>query len=45
MVVADAVDYCRMAGKLLEVDELAIEVEGDASLALDLLTAAQAFTV
>jgi len=45
VIVAGAVDYCRMAGKLLDIDELAMEVEGDAALALDLLNAAQAFTV
>lgn len=45
VVVADAVDYCRMAGRLLRIDELAIEVEGDATLALDLLNGAQAFAV
>ena len=45
VIVADAVDYCRMAGKLLDVDELDIEVEGDAALALDLLNGAQAFAV
>ena len=45
VVVADAIDYCRMVGKLLRVDELAIEVEGDAALALDLLNGAQAFAV
>lgn len=45
VVVADAIDYCRMAGKLLRIDELAVEVEGDATLALDLLSGAQAFAV
>ena len=45
VIVADAVEYCRMAGKLLDVDELTIEVEGDAALALDLLNGAQAFAV
>lgn len=43
-IVADAVAYCRMAGKLLGVDELAFEVDGDGSLALDLFVGAQAFT-
>ena len=45
VVVADAIDYCRMVGRLLRVDELAIEVEGDAAIALDLLNGAQAFAV
>jgi uncharacterized protein (TIGR03083 family) len=45
VVVANAIDYCRMAGRLLPVEELAIEVEGDASLALDLLAGAQAYAV
>jgi uncharacterized protein (TIGR03083 family) len=45
VVVADAVDYCRMAGRLLAIEELAIEVEGDPSLALDVLAGAQAYAV
>ncbi len=44
-VIADAIDYCRMAGRLLRIDELDIEVEGDPALALGLLTGAQAFAV
>ena len=45
VVVADAVTYCRMVGQLLAVDELPVEVEGDAELALDLLTGAASFAV
>jgi uncharacterized protein (TIGR03083 family) len=45
VVIADAIDYCRMAGRLLAIEELAIVVEGDPSLALDVLAGAQAYAV
>ena len=39
-VVADAIDYCRVAARRLTTDELDAVIEGDAELAGRLLTAA-----
>ncbi len=39
-VVADAIDYCRVAARRLTIDELDAVIEGDAELAGRLLTAA-----
>jgi uncharacterized protein (TIGR03083 family) len=44
-VVVDALDYCRLVGRLLTIDELTFEAEGDAAAGLDLLHGAQAFAV
>jgi hypothetical protein len=42
-IVADAVDYCRVVGKLRAVETLELTVEGDAGLAVDVLHGARAF--
>jgi uncharacterized protein (TIGR03083 family) len=44
-VVADAVDYCRLAARRVAVDEIDALVEGDARLAERLLTAATIIAV
>ncbi|MBI5089320.1 MAG: maleylpyruvate isomerase family mycothiol-dependent enzyme [Actinobacteria bacterium] len=44
-IVADAVDYCRVASRRIGVDELSATVEGDAALADRLLTAATIIAV
>ena len=37
LIVTDALDFCRIAGRHLDVDEVALEVEGDEAFARDLL--------
>jgi hypothetical protein len=44
-VVAEAAPFCRTAGKLLTVEELAPDVEGDPELADLVFTAVQLFAV
>jgi len=39
-VIADAVDYCRVAARRIEVDSIAADVDGDHELAAGLLAAA-----
>jgi len=41
LIVADALDFCRIAGRHLDVDEVALEVEGDEEFARDLLASAR----
>jgi hypothetical protein len=41
LVVIDALGFCRIAGRHLEVDELDFEVEGDTTLARDMLASAR----
>ncbi len=41
LIVTDALDFCRIAGRHLDVDEVALEVEGDEELARDLLASAR----
>ena len=42
-ITADVVDFCRLVGDRLAPHELGCEIEGDATLAADLLAAAPAF--
>ncbi len=42
-IVADAVDFCRLAAQRLDPAELAVVIEGDAALADDLLVGAAVF--
>lgn len=44
-IVADVVDYCRMASRRLPVAELDTDIEGDGSLAAELLRAASLLAV
>lgn len=44
-VVADVVDYCRMAARRIEPAELSVDIEGDAELGRSLLEAAQLLAV
>jgi len=41
LIVTDALDFCRIAGRHLDVDEVAHEVEGDQAFARDLLASAR----
>jgi uncharacterized protein (TIGR03083 family) len=41
LIVADALDFCRIAGRHLDVDEVTHEVEGDEEFARDLLASAR----
>lgn len=43
MITADVVDFCRRVGDRLAPGELTCEIDGDATLAADLLAAAPAF--
>lgn len=45
LVVADVVDYCRLAARRIEPDRLECVFEGDTDLGRDLLRAAQVFAV
>jgi uncharacterized protein (TIGR03083 family) len=42
-IVADAVDYCRVVGKLRPLESLTLHLDGDAGLALDVLEGARTF--
>jgi hypothetical protein len=42
-VVADVVDFCRLAAQRLDPDGLRAEIEGDAEVARKVLVAAQVF--
>ncbi len=42
-IVADAVDYCRVVGKLSPLESLTLDVDGDAMLARDVLEGARTF--
>lgn len=44
-IVTDVVDYCRMAAQRISIDELDMEMTGDASTGRTLLQAAAAFAV
>jgi uncharacterized protein (TIGR03083 family) len=41
--ITDAVEFCRMSAQRLAIDELAIDVDGDRSFALDVCRGAQVF--
>jgi uncharacterized protein (TIGR03083 family) len=41
LIVTDSLDFCRIAGRHLDVDEVAHEVEGDQAFARDLLASAR----
>lgn len=45
LIVADVVDYCRLAARRITLEELEHEVEGDVDCAHDLLAAAQVFAL
>lgn len=45
MVVADVIDYCRLAARRLTVSELGPTIEGDRDVAIQLLEAAQVMAV
>ena len=40
-LIADVVDYCRVVSRRLDIDDLEMTTEGDASLAVTLLKASQ----
>ena len=44
VLVADAVEFCRMAAQRLDVDELDLHVEGDRDVAQDVLVGARIFS-
>jgi hypothetical protein len=41
LIVTGALDFCRIAGRHLDVDDVAHEVEGDQAFARDLLASAR----
>jgi hypothetical protein len=43
IVVADVVDFCRLAAKRLPADQLVCHIEGDEQLAADVLVGAAVF--
>jgi hypothetical protein len=45
VLVADVIDYCRVAARRLDPEALPASIEGDASLALKLLRASQFLAV
>ncbi len=44
-IVTDVVDYCRVAARRVEPDDLDCTIDGDTALAADLLRAAAVFAV
>jgi hypothetical protein len=41
LVVVDALSFCRIAGRHLDVDDLDLDIEGDETFARDMLSSAR----